>query len=154
MKKKTYLRDCTDDKKQAEYDCIMKFIASKMNCTIVLAEKKFYPDNYPLCKTKYELRLYAKIRKNVYNGNYSKELKHCFVRRCTEASWIASYQAPITKEHNKYIMEVLKYNESEKMALLTFWMPYSEVHIPPNHLLVEPPYYHGDGSKITLLLWQ
>ena len=22
---------------------------------------------------------------------------------------------------------------------------------PPNHLLVEPRYYHGDGSKITLL---
>ena len=22
---------------------------------------------------------------------------------------------------------------------------------PPNHLLVEPWYYHGDGSKITLL---
>ena len=26
-------------------------------------------------------------------------------------------------------------------------------HIPPNHLLVEPQYYHGDGSKITLLPW-
>ena len=24
---------------------------------------------------------------------------------------------------------------------------------PPNHLLVEPRYYHGDGSKITLLPW-
>ena len=129
MKKKTYLSDCNDDEEQPEYDCIMKFIATKMNCTIVLAEKKFYPDDFPLCKTKYELKLYAKVRKNVYNGNYSKELEHCFVRRCTEESWIASYQAPITKEHNQYIMEVLNYNETEKMALLTFWMPYSEVHI-------------------------
>ena len=25
--------------------------------------------------------------------------------------------------------------------------------IPPNHLLVEPRYYHGHGSKITLLPW-
>ena len=24
---------------------------------------------------------------------------------------------------------------------------------PPNHLQVEPWYYHGDGSKITLLPW-
>ena len=24
-------------------------------------------------------------------------------------------------------------------------------HIPPNHLLVEPRYYHSDGSKITLI---
>ena len=24
---------------------------------------------------------------------------------------------------------------------------------PPNHLLVEPRYYHSDGSKITLLPW-
>ena len=24
---------------------------------------------------------------------------------------------------------------------------------PPNHLLVEPGYYHGDVSKITLLPW-
>ena len=27
------------------------------------------------------------------------------------------------------------------------------IHNPPNHLLVEPRYYHGDGSKITLLQW-
>ena len=26
-------------------------------------------------------------------------------------------------------------------------------HNPPNHLLVEPRYYHSDGSKITLLPW-
>ena len=25
--------------------------------------------------------------------------------------------------------------------------------IPPNHVLVEPQYYHGDGSKITLIPW-
>ena len=25
--------------------------------------------------------------------------------------------------------------------------------IPPNHLLVEPRYYHSDRSKITLLPW-
>ena len=25
--------------------------------------------------------------------------------------------------------------------------------IPPNHLLVEPRYYHSDGSKITLFPW-
>ena len=26
-------------------------------------------------------------------------------------------------------------------------------HNPPNHLMVEPRYHHGDGSKITLLLY-
>ena len=76
MKKKTYLSDCNDDEEQPEYDCIMKFIATKMNCTIVLAEKKFYPDDFPLCKTKYELKLYAKVRKNVYPINYFE--KHFF----------------------------------------------------------------------------
>ena len=28
-----------------------------------------------------------------------------------------------------------------------------EANNSPNHLQVEPRYYHGDGSKITLLPW-
>ena len=132
MKKKKYLRNCTKDENKAEYDCTMKFIASKMNCSIVLAEKSFYPEHYPLCETQYDLDSYIKIRKNIYNGSYDKELQHCYVRRCSEESWLARFQAPITKEHNQQIKKYFKLtelNQSEKMAMLTFWMPYTEVKL-------------------------
>ena len=129
MKKKTYLRNCTEDKEQAEYNCTMNFIASKMNCSIALSEKMFYPKHFPLCKTKYELELFIELRKNIYRGYYKEELKKCFVKTCTEASWVASYQAPITKEHNQEIKKVFGYNEKEKLSALSFWMPYSEVSI-------------------------
>ena len=127
MKKKKYLRNCTKDETKAEYDCTMKFIASEMNCSIVLAEKSFYPENYPLCQTQYEFDSYIKIRKNIYNGSYDKQLQHCYLRRCSEESWVARFQAPITKEHNQQILELTELNKTEKMAMLTFWMPYTEV---------------------------
>ena len=127
MKKKKYLRNCTKDETKAEYDCTMKFIASEMNCSIVLAEKSFYPEHYPLCQTQYEFDSYIKIRKNIYNGSYDKQLQHCYLRRCSEESWVARFQAPITKEHNQQILELTELNKTEKMAMLTFWMPYTEV---------------------------
>ena len=33
-----------------------------------------------------------------------------------------------------------------------FWQPFRHYNLP-KHLLVEPQYYHGNGSKITLLPW-
>ena len=38
----------------------------------------------------------------------------------------------------------------EKISQLKIALSTSD---PPNHLLVEPWYYHSDGSKIALLPW-
>ena len=41
------------------------------------------------------------------------------------------------------------------LVIINFAMKESLIdhHIPPNHVQVEPRYYHGDGSEITVLPW-
>ena len=101
MKKKKILQDCRNDDKnqivQGEFDCIMEFIASKMQCKNEL-EKYYYPEHYPSCQSKEDLKFYFETRIKIYNGSYDNELKHCFEKRCIEESWTADYQTPITRE--------------------------------------------------------
>ena len=47
-------------------------------------------------------------------------------------------------------ISLLALEDGQEMALL---LDAVLVYNPPNHLLVEPWYYHSDGSKITLLPW-
>ena len=40
---------------------------------------------------------------------------------------------------------------SKEAILFLIYLLGDKANNPPNHLLVEPRYYHGDGSKIALL---
>ena len=120
MKKKVSVFNCTDTQLK-RYDCIMNFIASKMNCSIDL-EKNYFPKNYSLCTTKEDLQSYYNIRLKIYQGLFDEELKSCHEHKCKQKSWISSLQGQHVV-HNS-----TDYQENDKMASFSFQMSNKEVN--------------------------
>ena len=74
MRKKNLISNCSNENIK-KTDCIMNFVASKMNC-IVEWEKSYFNKNVTLCKSKEDLKLYFTLRKNIYKGFYNKGLNY------------------------------------------------------------------------------
>ena len=121
MKKKVSVFNCTDIQLK-RYDCIMKFIASKMNCSIEL-EKTYFPKNYPLCSTQEDLKSYYNIRLKIYQGLFDEELKSCHEHKCKQKSWISNLQG----QH--VVQKSTDFQENDNMAAFSFQMSDKEVNI-------------------------
>ena len=88
-KAKRKVSNCKPEKSQ-KYDRVMKFIASQMNCSIEL-EKQYFPEDYPLCQSKEELKSYIDIKLSIYQHLYDDQLQQCFETKCYEKYWIAKH---------------------------------------------------------------
>ena len=82
MKKKKNLEDCRNDDFMKAYDCVMDLIASKMHCKNKL-EKSYYPEHYPLCQSKEDMKMYIQTRRKIYNGTGSPHLTRFHLTRFT-----------------------------------------------------------------------
>ena len=122
MKKKVSVFNCTDIQLK-RYDCIMNFIASKMNCSIEL-ERKYFPKEYPLCSTQEDLQSYYSIRLKIYQGLFDEELKSCHERKCKQKSWAGN----LLGQH------IVHYSngKNDKTAAFSFQMSKKEVNTHTN----------------------
>ena len=122
MKKKLSVFNCTDTQMK-RYDCIMNFIASKMNCSILL-EKIYFPKNYPLCTTQEDLQSYYKIRLKIYQGLFDKELKSCHQQKCRQKSWVSNLQGQHLVHHSTGKND----GNTDNIAAFSFQMSNKEVY--------------------------
>ena len=95
-KAKRKVSNCKPEISQ-KYDCVMKFIASQMNCSIEL-EKQYFPEDYPLCQSKEELKSYIDIKLSIYQHLYDDQLQQCFETKCYEKYWIAKHWTDFDKD--------------------------------------------------------
>ena len=93
---KRKVSNCKPEKSQ-KYECIMKFIASRMNCSIEL-EKSYFPEDYPLCQSNEELKSYMDLKLSIYQHLYDDQLQQCFETKCYEKYWIAKHWADLDKD--------------------------------------------------------
>ena len=121
MKKKVSVFNCTDTQMK-RIDCIMNFIASKMNCSILL-EKTYFPKNYPLCTTQKDLQSYYNIRLRIYQGLFDEELKSCHENKCKQKSWVSNLQGQHVVSYSP------KGSLNDKIAAFSFQMSNKEVNI-------------------------
>ena len=95
-KAKKKVINCKPQKSQ-KYECIMNFIASQMNCSIEL-EKSYFPEDYPLCQSKEELKSYLDLKLSIYQHHYDDKLQQCLETKCYEKYWIAKHWGDLDKE--------------------------------------------------------
>ena len=108
-KAKRKVTNCKPEKSQ-KYECIMKFIASQMNCSIEL-EKSYFPEDYPLCQSKEELKSYMDLRLSIYQHLYDDQLKQCFETKCYEKYWVAKHWADLNKDILGTLPQLAEFNE-------------------------------------------
>ena len=94
-KAKRKVSNCKPEISQ-KYDCVMKFIASQMNCSIEL-EKPYFPEDYPLCQSNEELKSYMDLKLSIYQHLYDNQLQQCFVTKCYKKYWTAKHWSDFNK---------------------------------------------------------
>ena len=73
MIKKKLVSDCITNKQpKGQFDCVMEFIASKMNCSMNFTNE-FYPANLNLCQSKEDLKRYIDIKIDIYKAQCSQK---------------------------------------------------------------------------------
>ena len=65
-------------------------------------EKQFYPQKLALCKTKEDLKNYIKLKLDIYNLTYDKELSQCLKAKCYEKQAIPNSKMDFDEELMKY----------------------------------------------------
>ena len=126
MKKKLSVFNCTDTQMK-RYDCIMNFIASKMNCSILL-EKTYFPKNYPLCTTQEDLQSYYNIRLKIYQGLFDKELKSCHEHKCKQKLWVSNLQGQHLVHPSTGKNDNISNGNNDNIAAFSFQMSNKEVN--------------------------
>ena len=94
------INNCIEDPKE-QFGCIMNFIASKMNCSIPW-ERQFYSQKLALCESKEELQNYIKLKLDIYNLTYDRELSQCLKSKCFEKVAIPNSKMDFDEELLKY----------------------------------------------------
>ena len=124
MREKVSVSNCSHTLVK-RYDCIMRFIATKMKCQPNW-EKKFYDTNEQLqiCHSIEDLKEYFKIKLDIYRGIYDSELEHCHQRNCHEHIWQPELQNPLVSNFAPRVG--LKHNDT--IALYSFVMSDKEVN--------------------------
>ena len=82
--------DCDTENKQESFDCIEKFLASKIDCRFPWLDKRqFSKSNSKVCNTSAELKLHLEIQLKMYQRTLDDELTEfgCLKRNCLEKSW-------------------------------------------------------------------
>ena len=101
MKTNKRISNCNSQK---IFDCTMEFIVSKMNCSMEW-EVQYYPANFPICQSKEDLKKYIELRKSVYNGEFEKEIRHCFGKKCQQNYTMIDLRLDMDMEYvDQYIL--------------------------------------------------
>ena len=82
--------DCDPENKQSTFDCIEKFLASKVNCRFPWLDKRhFGKNNSTICNKSEELKLHLEAQFKMYQRTLDNELIEygCLKRNCLEKSW-------------------------------------------------------------------
>ena len=107
MKTNRRISNCNSQK---IFDCTMEVLVSKMNCSMEW-EIQHYPAHFPICQSKEDLKKYIELQKSVHNGEFEKEIGHCFGKKCQQNHAIIDLRLEMDKE---YVDEyVLKKNEND-----------------------------------------
>ena len=82
--------DCDPENKQNTFDCIEKFLASKVDCRFSWLDKRHFSKNKSkVCNKSEELKLHLEIQLKLYQRTMDDELIEfgCLKRNCFEKNW-------------------------------------------------------------------
>ena len=82
--------DCDPENKQSTFDCIEKFLASKVDCRFPWLDKRhFSKNNSKICNKSEELKVHLETQFKMYKRTLDNELIEygCLKRNCLEKSW-------------------------------------------------------------------
>ena len=85
-----HVTDCDSENKQNTFDCIEKFLASKVDCRFPWLDKRdFSKNNSKVCNTTEELKLHLETQFKLYQRKLDDELVEfgCLKRNCLEKIW-------------------------------------------------------------------
>ena len=101
MKTNKKISNCNSQK---IFDCTMELLVSKMNCSMEW-EVQYYPANFPTCQSNEDLKKYIELRKSVYNGEFEKEIGHCFGEKCQQNYTMIDLRLDMDMEYvDQYIL--------------------------------------------------
>ena len=123
-KAKRKVSKCKPEKSQ-KYECVMKFIASQINCSIEL-EKSYFPEDYPLCQSIEELKSYLDLKLSIYQHLYDDQLQHCFETKCYEEYWIAKHWGDLEKDILGTLPQLAEFND-QNLTVVTLGINDQEV---------------------------
>ena len=81
---------CDSENKQNKFDCIEKFLASKVDCRFPWLDKRdFSKNNSKVCNKTKELKLHLETQFKLYQRKLDDELVEfgCLKRNCFEKNW-------------------------------------------------------------------
>ena len=84
------VQDCDSENKQSTFQCIEKFLASKVDCRFSWLDKRhFSKNNSRVCNKSEELKLHLETQFKLYQRTLDKELIEfgCLQRNCLEKTW-------------------------------------------------------------------
>ena len=85
-----HVTDCDSENKQNTFDCIEKFLASKVDCRFPWLDKRdFSKNNSKVCNKTEELKLHLETQFKLYQRKLDDELVEfgCLKRNCLEKIW-------------------------------------------------------------------
>ena len=85
-----HITDCDSENKQNTFDCIEKFLASKVDCRFPWLDKRdFSKNNSKVCNKTEELKLHLETQFKLYQRKLDDELVEfgCLKRNCLEKIW-------------------------------------------------------------------
>ena len=70
-------------------------------------EVQYYPAFFPTCQSKEDLKKYIELQESVYNGEFEKEIGHCFGKKCQQNHTIVDLRMDMDKELvYEYLMKI------------------------------------------------
>ena len=85
-----HVTDCDSENKQNTFDCIEKFLASKVDCRFPWLDKRYFSkNNSKVCNKTEELKLHLETQFKLYQRKLDDELVEfgCLKRNCLEKIW-------------------------------------------------------------------